>query len=280
MTLSARGAGLKVTFRAKRTLEQEMRLSVVAVALALAAATPSFAGTVITSAISTPAVSGRSVLYIETDRVRSESPRATWIFRADQNTAYLLYPTAKKFTRLTAQKMQQIVAAREKMLHSISPAQRAQLAENLKWLPAAQRAAMQSLYAGQAPKFEFRDVGTKSQVGKWTCERVDELVDGQPLAGLCVVPVSDLGASAADFSSLQRALVFFSQAYPPGFGGFPAHDPQAMKKVVGYAAFPVDVKVPAAKIETTIETVETKPLTADLFEVPPGYQEGATPVRP
>lgn len=54
-------------------------------------------------------------------------------------------------------------------------------------------------------------------------------------------------------------------------------DLQAIKKVVGYAAYPVHVEIPAVEMQTTIETVEKRPLAADLFEVPADYREEPRP---
>jgi hypothetical protein len=254
-----------------------MRLFVTAVVLSIAAAAPSLAGTVITGEISSPKVSGKLVEYIEPDRLRFElSSDYVSIFRADQDTAYLLNPADRKFVRITPEKLKQMVAltaSAMESLKSMSPEQRAQFAEYLKSLPAVQRAKVERMMAGQAAKFEFRDASGTASFGKWTCERVDELEDGQPHASLCVVRTSDVGLTEGDVGSLHRFDAFMRQGLPQGLGAFPAFDPQAMEKVVGYAAFPVHVEIAAAKRQTTIETIEKRPLAPDLFEIPLGYQE-------
>ena len=88
-----------------------MRLLVVALVLSTAVAAPAFAGTVITSEISAPNVAGNSVVYyIEPDRVRMEYPGHIVIFRADQDTEYMLAPAEKKFRRMTPETMKQSAA--------------------------------------------------------------------------------------------------------------------------------------------------------------------------
>src|SRR5467141_1309503 len=107
-----------------------MRLLVFAVVLSTAVAAPALAGTVITSEISAPNVAGNSVVYyIEPDRVRMEYPGHIVIFRADQDTEYMLAPAGKKFQRMTPETMKQSAAAIAKMfelLKSMPPEQRAQ----------------------------------------------------------------------------------------------------------------------------------------------------------
>ena len=50
-----------------------------------------------------------------------------------------------------------------------------------------------------------------------------------------------------------------------------------MEKVVGYAAYPIYTEIPAVEMQTTVKTVEKKPLAADLFEVPADYREEPMP---
>jgi hypothetical protein len=85
-----------------------MRLSVFAVVLLIVTAAPTLAGTVMTSEASTPKISGKVVLYIELDRLRVETSNYVSIFRADQDTAYLLKPAERKFVRLTSEQLKQL----------------------------------------------------------------------------------------------------------------------------------------------------------------------------
>jgi len=255
-----------------------MRLSVFAIALLIPAAAPVLAGTVMTSDGSSPRVSGKAVLYIEPDRLRGEISNYVSIFRADQNTAYLLTPAERKFVRMTSEQLKQLAAlpalARETM-KSMSPEQRAQFEERLKTLPVAQRAAVERMIAGQAPKVELRDTGATASFGKWTCERIDKLEDGQLHESLCVVRASDLGLTEDDLSSLQRFNDFVGQGLPQGLGAFPTMDRRAIEKLVGYAAYPVHTEIPTATMKMTLENVEKKPLSPQLFDIPPGYEEAS-----
>jgi len=264
-----------------------MRLLVFAVVLSVAVAAPALAGTVITSEVSAPHVAGKSVVYyIEADRVRMEYPGHIVIFRADQDTEYMLAPAEKKFRRITQETMKQAAAAAAKMfelLRSMSPEQRAQVEKRM---PPEQRAqferimtperlARAEMMAGQAPKSEYRKAGGSASFGNWRCERVEVVKDGQPHAALCVADISDLGLTEEDLGGLRRAAAFMGQM--AGAGADPMEDLQAIAKVVGYAAYPVHVEIPAVEMQTTIETVEKKPLAADLFEVPADYREEPMP---
>ena len=240
----------------------------------LLATGPAFAGTVITSETSGPKeTAGKSVVYIEPDKVRIESPNEITIFRADQNVAYIVTPAKKKFMRLTSEKMKEMAAEMEKA--------RAQMAEQLKTMPPAQRAQIEKMMPGgmtaEAPKFSFRKAGGGGTVGKWSCERIEQLANDEPQAKLCVVRMAELGLSEADLAPLQRLSAFMAQAAPQTAATNAAMDPQALEKAVGYPAFAVQMEIPAAKIETTTKAVEKKAVGADLFEIPAGYKEEAMP---
>ena len=237
-------------------------------------AVPALAGTVITSQTSGPQeAAGKSVVYIEPDKVRMEAPHEVTIFRADQNVAYMLSPAKKTFTRLTPEKMKEMAAAIEKA--------RAQMAEQLKSMPPAQRAQIEKMMPGgmsaEPPKLSFKKAGGSGTVGKWSCEKIEQLANGEPQAKLCVVKMGELGLTEADLAPLQRLSAFMAQAAAQGPGATAAMDPQALEKAVGYPAFAVQMEIPAAKIATTTATVEKKAVAADLFEVPAGYKEEAMP---
>jgi hypothetical protein len=257
-----------------------MRVSGLCLAAAVAAAAiPAFAGTVITSHMTGPNMAnGQSVVYLDADRVRIESPSGVMIFRADQSTAYLLKPGEKTFMRMTPETMQKVAKAMD--------AARAALAERLKSMSPEQRAEVEKMMPGagaaaaQPPKFAFRKAGGAATFGKWRCERVEQLMNGRPEARLCVTRLSELGISERDLAAMRRFETFMRQAAPQTAGATAAIDPQALEKIVGYAAFPVHSEIPDAKVETTTTSVEKKALPADLFEVPAGYREEAIPAPP
>jgi hypothetical protein len=95
--------------------------------------------------------------------------------------------------------------------------------------------------------------------------------DGQPHSTLCVANVSGLGLTDDDLGGLRRAAAFMGPM--AGAVADPMEGLQTIEKVVGYAAYPVHVEIPAVEMQTTVKTVEKKPLAADLFEVPAGCRE-------
>jgi hypothetical protein len=52
-------------------------------------------------------------------------------------------------------------------------------------------------------------------------------------------------------------------------------DRRAIEKLVGYAAYPVHTEIPTATMKMTLENVEKKPLSPELFDIPPGYEEAS-----
>jgi hypothetical protein len=211
-----------------------MRLSVFVLVASAAAGAPAFGGTVITGKISMPWIAGKTVVYIEPGRLRSEIPGWASIFRADQNIVYRLLPAEEKFVRLTAEKMKQMAT---------------------------------SSIGGRVPKLEWRRAGGPARFGKWACERVDVLADGKPYARLCFARISDLGLDDEDVE-LMRRYSAFGRPIPEALRQMVP----AIEKAVGYRAYPVYADIPAERAQTTIETVEKKPLRADIFEVPAGYR--------
>ena len=239
-------------------------------AAAIVAAGPAFAGTVITSEVTMPKMAAeKSVIYLEADHVRVESMGNVTIFRADQNTAFMVNPAEKKFIKMTPEAMKTMAAA--------MAGARKEMAEQMKSMPPKQRAEAEKMMAatmpGEEQKIEFRKAAGAATFGKWQCERVEQLANGQPQAQLYVAKLADLGIGEGDLGVLQRFAVFMQQAAPQSAGSTASMDPKALEKIVGYPAFAVHVELPAAKMQTTTKSVEQKALPASLFEVPAGYQE-------
>lgn len=218
----------------------------------------------------------QTVLFASADRVRMEAPGNVTLFRADQNVAYIVTPAQKKFLRLTPQGMRAAAAQMDMA--------RVQLAAQLKSLPAEQRARLEKMMGkampgpGQAPHLEFRKTGASATYGKWNCEGVEQLSDGKPQAKLCVARLADLGLDESDLGALQRLAAFMQQAMPQSASAAATVDPKALEKTVGYPAFVIHSE--AGSVTTTLQSVEKKPLAADLFEVPAGYTEEKSPLAP
>jgi hypothetical protein len=255
-----------------------MRLAGLAFAIAAtAAALPAFAGTVITSEVTAPqAAKRRSIVYLEPDRVRLESQGNVLLFRADRNTAYLLKPAEKKFLPITHETMKGLGAAISAM--------RAQLTRRLQSLPPGQRQKAETILAmtdpAKRPKFVFRKTGGTATYGKWTCQHVEQLLNGRPVERLCVVRLSDLGLVETDAAALRRFQAFLQRRMPHIFGAPSTIDPQALERTVGYLAYPVYTDIPATGVQTTTQSVKKRKLAADLFEIPAGYQEETTSPSP
>lgn len=246
-----------------------MHIRALALVASIAATAPAFAGTVVTSKIELPGVPARqSVMFIDGNHLRLQGPSSVTIFRGDQNTAYMLRPADKTFIKMTPETLKQLAAAVQRA--------RAQVAEELKSMPPDQRARAEKMMQATAPAENttrtFRKSSGTAQVGKWQCERIEEVVDGRGQANLCVVRITGAGLTAGDLSVLRQFSAFMRQGAPQTARAA-AFDLDALRNAVGYEALPVDTEVPSIRMHSTVTAVETKSLPATLFEVPPDYKE-------
>jgi hypothetical protein len=76
---------------------------------------------------------------------------------------------------------------------------------------------------------------------------------------------------------MKRARHSLDHLIGGGEDGRPDGETERLRRRHVDAAYPVHVEIPAVEMQTTIETVEKKPLTADLFEVPADYREEPMP---
>ena len=154
----------------------------------------------------------------------------------------------------------------------------AQMQEQMKNLPPAQRAQMEAMMKNMpgmaAPaKTEYRKTGT-AQVGKWTCDKYDGYQNGQKTSEICTVDPKVLGFGMADFQVTQQLSEFFQKLMPQQaeqMFSLGRNDPQ------GFSGVPVRRVLTILGRETVVELTDVSRQTfADsTYAVPQGFQKTA-----
>jgi hypothetical protein len=153
----------------------------------------------------------------------------------------------------------------------------AQMQEQLKSLPPAQRAQMEAMMkgrgmaAGATAKTEYRKAGT-DKVGKWTCDKYEGYQNNQKTVELCTVDPKALGFTAADFQVTQQLGAFFSTLMPQDADQMftlGRNDPQGFSGVPVRRAYTIAGR--ASVSELTEVSRQTFP--ESTFAVPPGLQK-------
>jgi hypothetical protein len=208
-------------------------------------------------------------IQIEKTRMRVESPGptgATQVFVFDGGTQVLRVIDSEKKTYTEMTK-----ADVDRMGTQMAGAM-AQMQEQMKNLPPAQRAQMEAAMgtaAGAPAKTEYRKTGT-DKVGKWMCDKYEGYQNNVKTSELCTVDPKTLGFTPADFQVTQQIASFFKTMVPQGadqmfsVGG---NDPQ------GFSGVPVRRMYIIGGTETTSELTEVSRQTFpdSVFAVPAGF---------
>ena len=155
----------------------------------------------------------------------------------------------------------------------------AQLEQQMKNMPPAQRAQMEAAMKGRgasmpgaaAPKIQYTKTGTAT-VGKWTCDKYDGSSGGQKVSEVCTVDPKALGFTAADFAISRDFAAFFKKVIPGGGG-------QAFSigtaEDQGFSGVPVRTvsTVGGRQFTTEITEVSRQTFPDSLFQAPAGYQK-------
>jgi hypothetical protein len=234
--------------------------------------------------------SSGSTLMIKGSQVRMEEREADGstvysLFDSKTRTLVMVIDEERSYAELTEDGLRaqagEVRAMQEQFLQ--------QMRQQMEQMPPDQRAMMEQqmrqmgidaamLSGDDAPvpdssALETRRTGTSGTIGGVRCEGMEVLMDGTRTNELCVADPQQLGLSAADFATL-RTLFEFMQSLSDialSMGGPFAADMSAeMLPVVD--GVPVQVKNLQDGSVTTLQSVSTDTLSADLFQVPDGYQ--------
>jgi len=226
-----------------------------------------------------PATSGS--VYAETDRLRTELGTSVMIFRADKDLLWILDEKNARCTEMTREQM--------KALGEQARGAMAQMQEQMKDLPPAQRAMMEKMMGGkmQGTAAEPETARTIVKVGKtetingFPCTLYEARRGDKHLQDLWVTDWKTLDIKPSDFKVyesfaeflksamgplVQKADVGFAQKYegPDAVPGMP------IRIVTVTEMHPVTVEVKKIAHET---------IAADKFEVPAGFKKEAMEIE-
>jgi hypothetical protein len=217
-----------------------------------------------------------SQIQIEKTRMRAESAgpdgrRQVFVFDGGAQIMRTIDYDRKTYTEITK-------ADLDRMGGQLAGAM-AQMQEQLKNLPPAQRAQMEAMMKGRgmapgaAVKTEYRKAGT-DKVGKWTCDKYDGYQNNTKTSELCTVDPTTLGFAVADFQVTQQIAEFFKTLMPQNADQMFR---LGSNDVQGFTGVPIRRTYSLAGRETVSELTEVSRQTfADAtFTVPAGFRKQA-----
>jgi Domain of unknown function (DUF4412) len=159
----------------------------------------------------------------------------------------------------------------------------AQMQEQMKSMPPAQRAQIEAMMRGrgaagmgaaQAPKTEYKKVGT-DKAGRWTCDKYEGHQGTQKVSEVCTVEPAALGFALADFAVTKQLAEFFKKLSPQSADSvFAIGTPEAQ----GFSGVPVRrITFRNGQPQTTTELTDVtrQAFAASTFAVPAGFQKEA-----
>jgi len=256
------------------------RLSLAAIMFA-AASNSAFAGVVITSTQVNLASQEASPIsgFVEADRLKIVTPGNTVIFRGDLQRTWVIGTAASTYVEITPEVVTAF-AARLAAAQTPGSAEQAKLQERLAKLPPQQRAIaeqqLRGLGAGAAAaqQVAYAKTGQAKAVSAWQCEVYGKSVSGQKQEELCIVPISTVGLTDADFRVLDMFAAFMgplaTSPMAPRADYFNWAD---MNKAIGFSGIPLEATLlsdgrPA--LHDTMQKIERVDIPADTFDLPAG----------
>src|SRR5206468_2059975 len=153
----------------------------------------------------------------------------------------------------------------------------AQLQEQMKNLPPAQRAQMDAMMKSRGMtatgpvKTEYKKTGT-DKIGKWTCDKYDGFQNGQKISEVCAADPKVLGFTAADFHITQQLGEFFQRLMPQTSDQmFTLGTADAQ----GFSGVPIrrTLSIGGRETVTEITDISHQTFADSLFAVPAGFQK-------
>jgi hypothetical protein len=221
----------------------------------------------------------KSTVYVEAGKIRVESEdargvRTVTIFDGEKGVLWSIHPEEGSYTEVTSetiarlsQQVQQTMKLVQERMGSLPTELRASLEEALKATAGGPYSAPSTV--------TFRAKGESDKVGSLTCAKYDQLANGQLTAEICAAPFDQLHLTDADQKNFQAMAGFgssvgrvwnintFQGEQQPGF---PIHTVTYVEDKPVY--------------ESTVLSVDQKPLGAVLFSLPAGLKRNEIPFIP
>lgn len=258
-------------------MKSTLTRAVLFVALCLLARTLLAAdGVLIVEKTTTGGATKTNQVQIEKTRMRVEAAGPTggsqvFVFDGSAQVMRMIDSDKKTYTEMTKVDVDRLGAQMAGAM--------AQIQEQLKNLPPAQRAQMEAMMKGRgmvldaATKTEYRKVGV-DKVGAWTCDKYEGYQSGQKTSELCTVDPKTLGFTVADFQVTQQLAEFFQKLMPQN-----ADQMFSLGKsdAQGFSGVPVRRTYSVLGRQSVSELTEVSRQTfADsIFTVPAGFQKQA-----
>jgi hypothetical protein len=255
---------------------------VVAIAsLIVPVASRALADVIITS--ETMTVDGKATqqtLYVTPERRKMDLGGMAVIVRTDTGKIVTLMKEKHEYIEMDPKQISAGVAAVE-----------AQMRQRLQSVPEAQRKQIESMLAqhgvpgGQSKDasdaIKYEKTGETKKVGAWSCTVFRQTRDGELLANLCMAPAAAAGITPDDLAAFRSFGEAMRKSLPDAVRrNVAAMDFDAGARQIGFEGFPVEIAAYLSgkpRATTTVKSIEHRPLTADIFEVPAGYARKEIP---
>ncbi len=220
-------------------------------------------------------------LYVLPDRMKVDTDRFTMIYRADTGKAINIMKDKHQYMEIDpkamAAGMNAAQAAMQKQLQSLPEAQRKQI-------EAAMGHNGGAMMMGKGLDITYERTSQTKQIGSWSCTVVHQKTNGTLSADLCMTPTSALGVTRDDLAVFKA----FAESMRNALGSFGGRsldmlDFEAQTKQIGFEGMPIETVLyidGKPRSTTTLKTIEHKPISPDVFEVPAGYTKQDMPHFP
>lgn len=230
---------------------------------------PALAGTIIEI---DGADEGIGRMVISEGHMRMESGGDVTLFDAAANEVTIIEPDDRSYYVVTRQDVERIAQQMAQV--------REQMEQQLQNVPEEQRAGMRKQMesmmpgAGARPDIRLEATGGSGQVAGTSCREARLYHGDQATHEVCVAEPDALGIPRGDFDTMMSMFTFFDEIAGAMGGGGGDIGARAMQRMMDELdGMPARARPLQEGPAWEISRVETRPVDADRFEVPPGYSE-------
>lgn len=240
------------------------------------------ADTTITTSQSSDATQANSVTYITEDHMRVDTGTegGYMLFDPATDTITIVQPAEESYMvigkeqmQAMGQVMQQARARMEKMLAQMPPAQR----ERMRQMMGERFNALMG--GGAKAKPEVVHTGEEKTVAGYSCEVVKIRAEGTLQGSYCLASIEELGIPEADAETLEEMMAF-SRAMAAQFSKIAGSSLPTTMMTLDGVPIAGHATVFGITTDSTLKSVETGSVSADLFTVPEGYSQRSLPKMP
>lgn len=214
----------------------------------------------------------RMTLHSEADGKATQ-----FVFRGDKKLVWMIEPVSHSYMEIDEASVKALAAQVGPMI--------AHMQERMAELPPEQRAEMEKILNIPAqgtvvqPKVELRRSGDKEKIAGYDCVRWDVLHDGAKTAEVWATNWKAAGTTKQDFAVLRQLTAFLEtlHAASPATRNL-SNNGELIRELDRVDGFPVRIRQfedGMLASESTVESIDTKPIAATAFEVPAGYSKQA-----